>query len=97
MCLLYFQIYRETVKRRKELHLLQAQHHLNNSRPIKQSTGLTTTTPVERDESLSTDSTRSNKKILVIQNSLPKKSINSTQNHSKQTISKSWHCCYLQR
>ena len=27
MCLLYFRIYRETVKRRKELHLLQAQHH----------------------------------------------------------------------
>ncbi|CAF1045076.1 unnamed protein product, partial [Didymodactylos carnosus] len=26
MCLLYYRIYRETVKRRKELHLLQAQH-----------------------------------------------------------------------
>jgi len=31
MCLLYFRIYRETVKRRKELHLLQAQHHTSYS------------------------------------------------------------------
>lgn len=97
MCLLYFQIYRETVKRRKELHLLQAQHHSNNSRPIKQSSGITTSTPLERDESLSTDSTRSNKKILVIQTSLPKKTIVSTQNHSKQQIHRPWYCCYAHR
>ena len=33
MCLLYFRIYRETVKRRKELHLLQAQHQTSYAQP----------------------------------------------------------------
>jgi hypothetical protein len=40
MCLLYFRIYRETVKRRKELHLLQAQHQ----KSYTQSSTTTTTT-----------------------------------------------------
>ena len=68
MCLLYFRIYRETVKRRKELHLLQAQHHsslsqiisintTSNSRIIK---NMSTT---EQDESVSTDSNRSPRNI----------------------------------
>lgn len=43
MCLLYFRIYRETVKRRKELHLLQAQHHTSLT-PTATPTMTTTTT-----------------------------------------------------
>jgi hypothetical protein len=38
MCLLYFRIYRETVKRRKELHLLQAQHHTSYSQTTTSTT-----------------------------------------------------------
>jgi hypothetical protein len=71
MCLLYFRIYRETVKRRKELHLLQAQHHRSlsqivttttntnsNSRLTKNLSTIGTTSIIEQDESISTDSNR---------------------------------------
>ncbi len=72
MCLLYFRIYRETVKRRKELHLLQAQHHSSLSQIITTTTTSTnsrsrltktissvgTASVIEHDESASTDSNR---------------------------------------
>jgi hypothetical protein len=79
MCLLYFRIYRETVKRRKELYLLQAQHH-NSSSPIittntKNVSTIGTTSGMEQDESISTDSNRSRGKILLIQNSTDNKSV----------------------
>lgn len=77
MCLLYFRIYRETVKRRKELHLLQAQHQCSSSatmisasnsntncRSNNKSSNAGTISNVEHDESISTDSTRSYGKIL---------------------------------
>lgn len=87
MCLLYFRIYRETVKRRKELHLLQAQHHSSsthiigtsqansNNRLKKNSSNLGTSSLPEQDESVSTDSTRSRGRIVKIQNSNDKTSI----------------------
>ena len=84
MCLLYFRIYRETVKRRKELHLLQAQHHNSlsqitattrtnsNSRSIKNMTALGTTSGQEQDESISIDSNRLHGKMTTNQNSTNK-------------------------
>jgi uncharacterized protein YacL len=58
MCLLYFRIYRETVKRRKELHLLQAQHHCSMSTTTNRNSNgrstkmLNTTSVVDQDESI---------------------------------------------
>ncbi|CAF2371810.1 unnamed protein product [Rotaria sp. Silwood2] len=87
MCLLYFRIYRETVKRRKELHLLQAQHHNSlsqiisttrsnsNSRLTKTLSTIGTASAHEQDESISTDSNRSHGKITSNQNSINKKPI----------------------
>ncbi|CAF0848413.1 unnamed protein product [Rotaria sp. Silwood1] len=87
MCLLYFRIYRETVKRRKELHLLQAQHHNSlsqiitatrsnsNSRLTKNLSTIGTTSVQEQDESISTDSNRSHGKTPSNQNSINKKPI----------------------
>jgi len=83
MCLLYFRIYRETVKRRKELHLLQAQHHTSyaqtpapttnnnntNGRLTKTLSTIGTTSVNDQDESISTDSNRSHRKVLSKQNS----------------------------
>ncbi len=74
MCLLYFRIYRETVKRRKELHLLQAQHSSSSqiipattsnsiSRGTKNLSTVVSTSAVEQDESISTDSNRVSGKI----------------------------------
>ncbi len=73
MCLLYFRIYRETVKRRKELHLLQAQHHSSlsqiiintnsRSRLTKNLSTIASTSAIEQDESISTDSNRLSGKI----------------------------------
>ncbi|CAF0960921.1 unnamed protein product [Rotaria magnacalcarata] len=79
MCLLYFRIYRETVKRRKELHLLQAQNRgpnsqtttsnvSSNDRSVKNLSTIGTTYVADRDESISTDSTRSHGKVLSSQN-----------------------------
>ena len=84
MCLLYFRIYRETVKRRKELHLLQAQHHKSyspatppNANGISpKNVSLPGTTPeAERDERMSTDTSRSLGKVMLVQNSLIKKPV----------------------
>ncbi|CAF0911044.1 unnamed protein product [Rotaria sordida] len=87
MCLLYFRIYRETVKRRKELHRLQAQHHNSlpqtittthsnsNSRLTKNLSTIGTTSIHEQNESISTDSQRSHGKIISNQNSINKKPI----------------------
>jgi len=75
MCLLYFRIYRETVKRRKELHLLQAQHHRSlsqtnsSSRLTKTLSTIGTTSAIEQDENLSTSSNRLSGKILSNENS----------------------------
>jgi len=84
MCLLYFRIYRETVKRRKELHLLQAQHHTSyaqtpapttnnnnnsNGRLTKTLSTIGTTSVNDQDESISTDSNRSHRKVITKQNS----------------------------
>jgi hypothetical protein len=79
MCLLYFRIYRETVKRRKELHLLQAQHHRSlsttinlttpshsHARSTKMSTTIGATIAIEQDESISTDSRRSHGQMQSI-------------------------------
>ena len=77
MCLLYFRIYRETVKRRKELHLLQAQHSSSSqiistintnssSRATKNFSTIATTSVMEQDESISTDSNRLSGKIEMI-------------------------------
>jgi hypothetical protein len=52
MCLLYFRIYRETVKRRKELHLLQAQHHKSYSQ--------STTTTNNNNNNTNTNNTTTN-------------------------------------
>ena len=86
MCLLYFRIYRETVKRRKELHLLQAQHHSSlsqiiatnsnsNNRLPQNLSNLATASVHEQDESISTDSNRSHGRIVKIQSSTDKTSI----------------------
>ncbi|CAF3868209.1 unnamed protein product [Rotaria magnacalcarata] len=86
MCLLYFRIYRETVKRRKELHLLQAQHHSSisqiiatnsnsNSRLPQNLNNLATASVHEQDESISTDSNRSHGQNVKIQSSTDKTSI----------------------
>ena len=104
MCLLYFRIYRETVKRRKELHLLQAQHQTSlgqspgnnssNTRPTKPFSSTGAALMLERDESMSTDSNRSHGKIQSVQTSSIKKLIESNQK-SKQKFSRTWHyfCC----
>ncbi|CAF3725385.1 unnamed protein product [Rotaria socialis] len=88
MCLLYFRIYRETVKRRKELHLLQAQHHSSlsqiiatnsnsnsNSRLPQNLNNLAAASVREQDESISTDSNRSHGRNVKIQSSTDKTSI----------------------
>ncbi len=110
MCLLYFRIYRETVKRRKELHLLQAQHHTSysqtttttatnnnntssNGRLTKTlSTTVGTTSAVDHDESMSTDSNRSHGKIMSIQNSSANKLILSNKNQSNK-FNQTLNCC----
>ena len=79
MCLLYFRIYRETVKRRKELHLLQAQHHrhsltttaaTSHTRLTKTVSNHGTVSAVEQDESLSTDSHRSHGQMNSIRDGI---------------------------
>jgi hypothetical protein len=76
MCLLYFRIYRETVKRRKELHLLQAQHSSSSqispainsnsiSRGTKNLSTVVSTSVLEHDESISTDSNRVSGRIEI--------------------------------
>jgi len=100
MCLLYFRIYRETVKRRKELHLLQAQHHTSysqstittatnnnnnsNGRLTKNFTTIVAPSINEHDESISTDSNRSHGKIKSMQNSSIKKLILSNKRQKNQ-------------
>jgi hypothetical protein len=86
MCLLYFRIYRETVKRRKELHLLQAQHSSSSqiitpnsnsiSRLTKNLSTVLSTSVVEQDESISTDSNRVSGKIEICTEK-PKQSLHS--------------------
>ncbi len=68
MCLLYFRIYRETVKRRKELHLLQAQHHCS----LSASSSDRLKKKLSSISNISTDSTRSRGKIYSIENSTKK-------------------------
>jgi hypothetical protein len=104
MCLLYFRIYRETVKRRKELHLLQAQHQTSYAQPTANNNSNNRLTKqfnqtggipiLERDESISTDSTRSHGKVQSIQNSSIKKLISSKQT-SKNKFNQTLHyfCC----
>ncbi|CAF0991543.1 unnamed protein product [Adineta steineri] len=108
MCLLYFRIYRETVKRRKELHLLQAQHHSSISQTITPTNsnpnggGLTknlsiigTTSGIEQDESISTDSNRSHGRILSIQNSTNKNLIlSNTKKQNKFIHTFNNNCCF---
>lgn len=108
MCLLYFRIYRKTVKRRKELHLLQAQNHTtfskttNNTnlngtvRSTKSSTAPGTTTVLERDESLSSDSNRSHGKASQLKSLQCKISQNSTDK-PKQTSRENYFCCSHRR
>ena len=82
MCLLYFRIYRETVKRRKELHLLQAQHHCSSStstsnsqsRITKNLSTIASTSVAEQDESISTDSNRLSGRIDICSESTKKTS-----------------------
>ncbi|CAF0950749.1 unnamed protein product [Adineta steineri] len=106
MCLLYFRIYRETVKRRKELHLLQAQHHISysqstntnnntisNGRLTKNLTSVGTTLVLEQDESISTDSNRSRQKIISVQNC----SANKLLLLNKKQNKKFNYCCYYTR
>jgi hypothetical protein len=104
MCLLYFRIYRETVKRRKELHLLQAQHQTSyaqptvnnnsNNRLTKQLNPASATLMLEQDESISTDSNRSHGKIQLVQNSSIKKLISSNRK-PKHKLNRTFHyfCC----
>ncbi len=105
MCLLYFRIYRETVKRRKELHLLQAQHHTSyaqtpapttnnnnsNGRLTKTLSTIGTTSVNDQDESISTDSNRSHRKVISKQNSSVNKLLSSNK---RQTKKFNWCCCY---
>jgi hypothetical protein len=97
MCLLYFRIYRETVKRRKELHLLQAQHHCSMSTTTNRNSNgrstkmLNTTSVVDQDESISTDSNISNKKMFSIRNSTNQKLILSNPTKQKTCL----HACCL--
>ncbi len=98
MCLLYFRIYRETVKRRKELYLLQAQHHCSvvtttsnrnsNGRLIK---ALNTTSAMEQDESNSTDSNISQRQKCSITNSTNQKIM--LANSTKQNRCLQVCCC----
>lgn len=102
MCLLYFRIYRETVKRRKELHLLQAQHHTspvssttNNtsaSRSTKNFPATAAVTALERDESISSDSNRSHGKVNSLKNSSAKKLIPPKKNF-KDRFNDKFDCC----
>ncbi|CAF4751349.1 unnamed protein product [Rotaria sp. Silwood1] len=103
MCLLYFRIYRETVKRRKELHLLQAQNHIPNSqttttnitsndRLTKNLSTIGTTLINDCDESVSTDSNRSHGKILSIQNSSKNKFVLSNK-IQKNKFNQTFNCC----
>ena len=103
MCLLYFRIYLETVKRQKELHLLQAQHHTScphttssnigsNDRLTRPFNTTGTTLATDHDETISIDSNRSHRKTMTMQNSPPNKftMINNRQtNKYKRTFS----CC----
>ncbi len=87
MCLLYFRIYRETVKRRKELHLLQAQHPRSisqiitttttntssNNRLTKNLSTIGITSAMEQDETISIDSNRLAGRIYSIENSTKRK------------------------
>jgi hypothetical protein len=108
MCLLYFRIYRETVKRRKELHLLQAQHHTksapstlnstnSNSRLQKTTSIPVTTSAMERDESVSTDSTRSHGKGVIIQHVSTNKKVIVHGKTSKHRSNHTCYCCYHRR
>ncbi len=105
MCLLYFRIYRETVKRRKELHLLQAQHHTSysqstttttnnnntsNGRLTKNFSTIGVTSMMDHDESMSTDSNRSHGIIKSTQRSSIKKKQKNQLNHT-------FNCCYCDR
>ncbi len=109
MCLLYFRIYRETVKRRKELHLLQAQHHSSslshtiitttttansNGRLTKTLSTIGTTSGMEQDESISTDSNRSHGRILSIQNSTNKNLILPNTKKQNKFIHTYDVCCW---
>ena len=116
MCLLYFRIYRETVKRRKELHLLQAQHHTSysqtstttinntnntnntnsNGRLIKNFITIVATSLADHDESISTDSNRSQKKSQLIKKSSSKKLIPSNKTQPK-SLDQYFHCCWNMR
>ena len=104
MCLLYFRIYRKTVKRRKQLHLLQAQNHTTcstivsinpntNGRITKNASVLVSTSALERDESVSTDSNRSHGKILRLKNSSIKNSARS-QVTEIPSAKANWFCCH---
>ena len=102
MCLLYFRIYRETVKRRKELHLLQAQHPSSlsqtttnsNCRLTKNLSIVGTTSGMEQDESISTDSNRSHGRILSIQNSTNQKLILTNTKKQNKYIHTFDICCW---
>ncbi|CAF1211505.1 unnamed protein product [Rotaria sordida] len=107
MCLLYFRIFRETVKRRKELHRLQAQNHISNSqtptsnissndRLTKNISTIGTTLINDGDESISTDSNRSRGKILSIQNSSTNKFIESNK-IQKNKVHHTFNCCRNRR
>lgn len=105
MCLLYFRIYRETVKRRKELHLLQAQHHCSlpstvstsnvnhNGRMTKNLSIAGTTSGLEQDESISTDSNRSHGRILSIQSSATKNLIQLRPEKPHALVQAVRRCC----
>ncbi|CAF2468583.1 unnamed protein product [Rotaria sp. Silwood2] len=104
MCLLYFRIYRETVKRRKELHLLQAQNHVSNpqttittnissnDRITKNFSTIGTTLINDCDESVSTDSNRSRGKVLSKQNSSTNKFVLSNK-IQKNKFNRTFNCC----
>lgn len=110
MCLLYFRIYRETVKRRKELHLLQAQHHTtysptttnnnnnnnSNGRLTKTFSTVNATSINDQDESVSTDSNRSHGKIKSIQNSSIKKLILSNKREENR-FNQTFNCCFWKK
>ncbi|CAF1103607.1 unnamed protein product [Adineta ricciae] len=105
MCLLYFRIYRETVKRRKELHLLQAQHHssycqgipstTSNGRLNKTLSTTGTTLALDHDESISTDSNRSHGRIMFIHSCSINRFFSISKKSNKEYRAPSmWFCCF---
>lgn len=103
MCLLYFRIFRETVKRRKDLHRLQAQNHISNSqtattnmstndRLAKNLNNIGVPVAVDPEESNSADSTRSPQKTLLKKNSLGKK-YTLANRQPKPSFRQTLNCC----